>query len=241
MRASGAKRLIVLTALLGCTSASPGPQSWDTQRESMVQGQLAVRGIENPRVLAAMRKVPRHEFVPERLREQAYQDRPLPIGEGQTISQPYIVGYMTELIEPRPGQRVLEIGTGSGYQAAVLAELVGEVYTIELLRPLADSARQRLERLGYRNVHVKAGDGYKGWPEKAPFDAVVVTCGAREVPEPLFAQLKEGGRMVIPVGDDLEQQTLKVIKKLPGGKREVQELLPVRFVPLRRAQELPKK
>jgi protein-L-isoaspartate(D-aspartate) O-methyltransferase len=187
-----------------------------------------------------MRKVPRHEFVPERLREQAYQDRPLPIGEGQTISQPYIVGYMTELIEPRPGQRVLEIGTGSGYQAAVLAELVGEVYTIELLRPLADSARQRLERLGYRNVHVKAGDGYKGWPEKAPFDAVVVTCGAAEVPEPLFEQLKEGGRMVIPVGDVHVEQTLRLITKLPGGKRDVKDMLPVRFVPLRRADEVKK-
>jgi protein-L-isoaspartate(D-aspartate) O-methyltransferase len=231
-----------LAAVWGCVAAGPTPaEDWAKQRADMVQRQLAARGVNNERVLAALRKVPRHEYVPEDVKPLAYADRPLPIGEGQTISQPYIVGYMTEVIDPKPGQKVLEVGTGSGYQAAVLAELVGEVYTIELLPGLAKTAKQRLERLGYRNVHVKAGDGYQGWPEHAPFDAVVVTCGAKEVPEPLFEQLKEGGRMVIPVGDMRQGQTLRVVTKGPGGKREVKDLLPVWFVPLRRADELDKK
>jgi protein-L-isoaspartate(D-aspartate) O-methyltransferase len=207
----------------------------------MVERQLVARGIKNERVLAAMDKVPRHEFVPEGRRAEAYDDNALPVGQGQTISQPYVVAYMTEVIDPRPGQKVLEVGTGGGYQAAVLAELVGEVYTIELLPELAETARKRLERLGYRNVHVKAGDGYLGWPDKGPFDAVVVTCGAKEVPEPLFEQLKPGGKMVIPVGDVREGQTLRVITRGPGGKREVRDLLPVRFVPLRRAGEVGEK
>jgi protein-L-isoaspartate(D-aspartate) O-methyltransferase len=201
----------------------------------MVERQLVARGVKDKRVLAAMGKVPRHEFVPERLRAQAYDDCPLPIGQGQTISQPYIVASMTEAIGPRRGQRVLEVGTGSGYQAAVLADLVGEVYTIELLPELAAAAKKRLARLGYRNVQVKTGDGYLGWPDKGPFDAVVVTCGAKEVPRPLFEQLKEGGKMVIPVGEAKEVQTLRVITKGVDGKREVRDLLPVRFVPLRRA------
>jgi protein-L-isoaspartate(D-aspartate) O-methyltransferase len=175
--------------------------------------------------------------VPKGLRAEAYDDRPLPIGQGQTISQPYIVACMTEAIGPRSGQRVLEVGTGSGYQAAVLAELVGEVYTVELLPELAEAAKKRLARLGYRNVHVKAGDGYLGWPDKGPFDAVVVTCGAKEVPRPLFEQLKPGGKMVIPVGKSGEVQTLRVITKGSDGKREVRDLLPVRFVPLRRAEK----
>jgi protein-L-isoaspartate(D-aspartate) O-methyltransferase len=204
----------------------------------MVERQLVTRGITNKRVLGAMGKVPRHEFVSEDRRTEAYEDYPLPIGQGQTISQPYIVAYMTEVIDPQPGQRVLEVGTGSGYQAAVLAELAGEVYTIELLPELAASARKRLERLGYRTVHVKAGDGYLGWPDKAPFDAIVVTCGAKEVPEPLLKQLKPGGKMVIPVGETGQEQTLRVITQGSEGKPEVRELLPVRFVPLRRAGEV---
>jgi protein-L-isoaspartate(D-aspartate) O-methyltransferase len=204
----------------------------------MVERQLVARGIKNERVLAAMGKVPRHEFVPEARRSEAYNDYPLPVGQGQTISQPYIVAYMTEAIDPRPGQTVLEVGTGSGYQAAVLAELVGEVYTIELLPDLAATAKKRLDRLGYRNVHVKAGDGYLGWPDKAPFDAIVVTCGAKEVPEPLFKQLRPGGKMIIPVGRVDGEQTLRVITRGPGGERQVQDLLPVRFVPLRREREL---
>jgi protein-L-isoaspartate(D-aspartate) O-methyltransferase len=231
-----------LVAAWACATADPAPaQDWEKQRADMVHSQVAARGVKNERVLAALRKVPRHEFVPDDVRAQAYADRPLPIGEGQTISQPYIVGYMTEVIDPQPGHKVLEVGTGSGYQSAVLAELAGEVYTIELLPKLAEAARQRLERLGYKNVHVKAGDGYLGWPAKAPFDAVLVTCGAKEVPEPLFQQLKEGGRMVLPVGQPWGEQTLRLITKGPGGKRDVKDLLAVRFVPLRRADEVNKK
>jgi protein-L-isoaspartate(D-aspartate) O-methyltransferase len=207
----------------------------------MVERQLVACGIKDKRVLAAMGKVPRHEFVPERLRAQAYDDHALPIGQGQTISQPFIVASMTEAISPRRGQRVLEVGTGSGYQAAVLAELVGEVYTIELLPELAAAAKKRLARLGYRNVQVKTGDGYLGWPDKGPFDAVVVTCGAKEVPRPLFEQLKEGGKIVIPVGEATEVQTLRVITKRADGKREVRDLLPVRFVPLRRGGKAERK
>jgi protein-L-isoaspartate(D-aspartate) O-methyltransferase len=226
------------TALAACNCSpaeTPPGSSWEVARKRMVERQLAVRGIKDERVLAAMGKVPRHEFVPQGHRAQAYADRPLPIGQGQTISQPYIVAFMTEAISPRRGQRVLEVGTGSGYQAAVLAELVGEVYTVELLPELAAAANKRLERLGYRNVHGKAGDGYLGWPDKGPFDAVVVTCGAKEIPRPLFEQLKPGGKMVIPVGDLGEDQTLRVITKGSDGKRAVRDLLPVRFVPLRRS------
>src|SRR5262249_12380288 len=161
---------------------------------------IKARGIKDQRVLRAMAKVPRHEFVPEAVRDASYQDRPLPIGQGQTISQPYIVALMTEAVSLRSTHRVLEARTGSGYQAAVLADSVKEVYTIELLPGLAKQARARLERLGYNNVKVRAGDGYKGWQEAGPFDAVLVTCGADHVPEPLFEQLKPGGVLVIPVG-----------------------------------------
>ena len=199
---------------------------------------MIARGIKDERVLAAMRHVAREEFVPPGLRHQAYADEPLPIGYGQTISQPFIVAYMTEALEPQPGQKVLEVGTGSGYQAAVLAELVGEVYSIELLPELAKEAAGRLERLGYKNVKVKAGDGYLGWPEAGPFDAIMVTCGAKHVPGPLFEQLKPGGRMVIPVGAVADGQALLLVTKGPKGERVERELLPVRFVPLRRAEEL---
>lgn len=188
-----------------------------------------------------MGKVPRHEFVPKSHHAQAYDDHALPIGQGQTISQPYIVAFMTEAIGPRRGQRVLEVGTGSGYQAAVLAELVGEVYTVELLPELAEAASKRLASLGYRNVHVKSGDGYQGWPDKGPFDAVVVTCGAKEIPRPLFEQLKPGGKMVIPVGDEGKVQTLRVVSKGSDGKREMRDLLRVRFVPLRRTGKAERK
>lgn len=241
MKAAAWVLVVGLAVALGWASAQTvSDQTWTTQRAQMVQRQMKDRGIKNPRVLAAMQKVPRHEFVPEEWRAQSYADHPLPIGEGQTISQPYVVAYMTEAIDPKPAQRVLEVGTGSGYQAAVLAELTGEVYSIELLPNLAATARQRLERLGYRNIHVKAGDGYKGWPDRAPFDAIVVTCGASEVPQPLFEQLKEGGRMVIPVGDVHRDQALRLIVKQPGAKREEKELLPVRFVPLRRPADVGK-
>jgi len=201
-------------------------------RESMVKLQLAAPGrdITNTRVLAVMDKVPRHEFVPASLRAQAYRDHPLPIGHGQTISQPFIVAFMTEKLEPQPTDKVLEIGTGSGYQAAVLAELVSNVYTIEIVEPLAHRAEADLKRLGYTNVFVRAGDGYKGWPEAAPFDAVIVTCAPEKVPQPLVDQLKEGGRMIIPVGPAGDQE-LYLLRK-HGDKIERQAVLPVRFVPM---------
>lgn len=201
-------------------------------RQRMVATQLQppARDITNTRVLAAMNKVPRHEFVPEKLRAQAYEDYPLPIGYGQTISQPYIVAFMTEQLAPQPGHRVLEIGTGSGYQAAVLAELVSEVYTIEIVEPLAARAKIDLERLGYRNVKVRAGDGYQGWSEAAPFDAIIVTCAPDHIPRPLVDQLKEGGRMILPIGELGEQQLYLLEKR--GGEVHRQAVLAVRFVPM---------
>lgn len=221
-------------AALGC--ARP---EWSAMRRTMVQDQLRDRGIADERVLAALTVVPRHEFVPEALRRQSYRDGALPIGGGQTISQPYIVALMTEAIRPQPGQRVLEVGTGSGYQAAVLAELVGAVYSIELLPELAQEAAARLERLGYANIYFRTGDGYQGWPEAAPFDAVVVTAGAEHVPQPLFDQLKPGGILVIPVGDRHGDQMLRLVTKGLRGERQERDLAPVRFVPLRRADEVP--
>jgi protein-L-isoaspartate(D-aspartate) O-methyltransferase len=178
--------------------------------------------------------VRRHEFVPPELRRFAYEDRPLPIGLGQTISQPYMVGLMTELLEPEQGDRILEVGTGSGYQAAVLSGLVEEVYSIELLPELAEAAADRLERLGYDNVSVRAGDGYLGWPDEAPFDGIVVTAGADHVPLPLVEQLRPGARMVIPVGDPLTSQVLKIVEKRADGSTVETDVVPVRFVPLLR-------
>ena len=202
----------------------------------MVQQQLKARGINDERLLAAMAKVPREEFVPADQRAGAYQDGPLPIGYDQTISQPYIVAFMTEQLRPKPGDRVLEIGSGSGYQAAILAELVTEVYTIEIVEPLAKAAEATLQRLGYKNVHLKVGDGYKGWPEEAPFDAIIVTCAPDKVPQPLVDQLKDGGRMVIPVGERFAQQLYLLEKK--NGQLKESVTLPVRFVPmLRDAQQ----
>jgi protein-L-isoaspartate(D-aspartate) O-methyltransferase len=201
-------------------------------RKRMVREQLSGpdRGITNARVLAVMSKVPRHEFVPKETRSLAYQDSPLPIGHGQTISQPYIVAFMTEQLDPRPADRVLEIGTGSGYQAAVLAELVAEVYTIEIVEPLAQRAEADLKRLSYTNVFVRAGDGYKGWPTAAPFDAIIVTCSPEQVPEPLVEQLRDNGRMIIPVGPSWNQQLVLLRKQ--GTKLEKRAVLPVRFVPM---------
>lgn len=201
-------------------------------RARMVSEQLVApgRGITNSRVLAAMAKVPRHEFVPEALRAQAYQDSPLPIGHDQTISQPFMVAYMTEKLQLRPDDRVLEIGTGSGYQAAVLAELAAQVYSVEIIRELAQRAMAELSRLGYTNVQVRAGDGYQGWSEAAPFDAIIVTCAPPVVPEGLLNQLKEGGRMVVPTGSSGDQQLLILTKA--AGKTERRTLLPVRFVPM---------
>jgi protein-L-isoaspartate(D-aspartate) O-methyltransferase len=198
-------------------------------KEEMVETQIRARGIKDEVVLNAMRKVDRHEFVPEEIRHQAYSDRPLPIGEGQTISQPYIVALMTELLELRRGDRVLEVGTGSGYQAAILAELAYYVYTIEIIESLALSAERLLRKLGYTNIDVNIGDGYIGWEECAPFDAVMVTAAPTHIPQPLLDQLKEGGRLVIPIGD--YYQDLKKITKIKGHIKS-QDVTPVVFVPM---------
>jgi protein-L-isoaspartate(D-aspartate) O-methyltransferase len=202
-------------------------------RQRMVEEQLAAprSDITHPGALKAMTEVPRHEFVPAPLRDYAYYDQPLPIGYGQTISQPYVVAFMTEKLDPKPSDRVLEIGTGSGYQAAILSALVAEVYSIEIVEPLAERARETLARRGYRNVKARQGDGYRGWPEAAPFDAVIVTCAPDHVPQALVDQLKDGGRMVIPVGEADEAQTLYLLRK-KGGKMEREAILPVRFVPM---------
>ena len=197
----------------------------------MVDEQIEAREIIDPLVLAAMRQVPRHEFVPAAERAHAYEDRPLPIGAGQTISQPYIVALMTQLAAVGPGSKVLEVGTGSGYQAAVLAACGAEVYSIEIVDALAKRAQQDLARLGIENVHVRSGDGYRGWPEAAPFDAIVVTAAAPQVPPALLSQLRTGGRLVIPVGETWHEQTLQVHTRTETGF-DVQDVVPVRFVPM---------
>lgn len=199
------------------------------KRQEMVKRQLKLRGISDDKVLEAMTKVKRHLFVPPVLVERGYDDTPLPIGYGQTISQPYIVAYMTEAAGLHPEDRVLEIGTGCGYQAAVLSELVKKVYTIELLKPLANSSRARLKQLGYENIEVKLGDGYEGWPEHAPFDAIIVTAAPLSIPEDLVRQLKVGGRMIVPVGS-LPQELYLVVRTDTGFDKKA--LLPVRFVPM---------
>lgn len=200
-------------------------------RRQMVQRQLAARDITDPRVLSAMGRVPRHLFVRPSLRGEAYDDHALPIAEGQTISQPYVVALMTQLLELKGPERILEVGTGSGYQAAILAELSRQVFTIEILPALARTAAAQLSALGYRNVEVRAGDGYRGWPEQAPFDAIIVTAGATHVPAPLIEQLKEGGRLVIPVGASSASQELLQGRK-EQGRLVTRVVAPVRFVPL---------
>jgi protein-L-isoaspartate(D-aspartate) O-methyltransferase len=222
--------LVVVLAATGCHQKIISTPEFAAKRQQMVQEQLKPRGIHDERVLAALAKVPREGFVPENLRAKSYADSALPIGHDQTISQPFIVAYMTEQLRLQPNDRVLEIGTGSGYQAAVLAELAKDVYTIEIIEPLAKDASARLARLGYNNAHVKVGDGYQGWPEVAPFDAVIVTCAPDKVPQPLTQQLKEGGRMIIPVGTGLDQQLFLLEKK--DGQMAERAILPVRFVPM---------
>jgi len=210
---------------------SPSSDPYVEVRKRMVRAQIAARGIKDPLVLAAMEKVPRHEFVPQEYLRQAYADHPLPIGYGQTISQPYIVALMTELLKLKPGDRVLEIGTGSGYQAAVLAEITDQVYTVEIIKELAESAASRLRRLGYTQVKVKHADGYYGWEEHAPYDAIIVTCAPDHIPQPLVRQLKDGGRLVIPVGPPGGYQTLWQIEK-KGDKIVSRNITGVFFVPM---------
>lgn len=211
-------------------------ERFQQQRENLVKEHLIPQGIKDKAVLEAMRKVERHLMVPKDVQRYAYEDRPLPIGKGQTISQPFIVAFMTQAIKPKPGMKVLEIGTGSGYQAAVLAEIVDEVYTIETVEPLAERARETLTEMGYDNIHFRVGDGYHGWEEHAPFDAIIVTAAPEEIPPRLVEQLKEGGKMVIPVGPSADQH-LKLIEKKKNGKITTKELLPVRFVPFTRRKQ----
>jgi len=232
-----AAQLLISAALTatGCGQQVPSAADFGAQRQQMVDQQLKPRGIKDERVLAAMAKVPREQFVPAEQRADAYQDGPLPIGYDQTISQPYIVAFMTEQLRLKPSDRLLEIGSGSGYQAAVLAELVADVYTIEIIEPLAKTAQATLQRLGYKNVHLKVGDGYQGWPEEAPFDAIIVTCAPDKVPQPLVDQLKDGGRMVIPVGERFAQHLYLLENK--NGQLKESATLPVRFVPMIREQK----
>lgn len=223
----------LLAGVVGCGGA--GAESEETfmvSRQKMIEVDIAGRGVVNPGVLDAMRNVPRHKFVPDEFMDRAYADHPLPIGMGQTISQPYIVAAMTELIDPRPEHVVFEVGTGSGYQAAVLAGLVRHVYTVEIVPELGEQAAGRLKALGYSNVTVRVGDGYAGWPEHSPFDSIIVTCGAEEVPPPLIEQLKPGGKMVIPVGSSHKVQELLVIEKDSAGGISRRSVMPVRFVPM---------
>jgi protein-L-isoaspartate(D-aspartate) O-methyltransferase len=227
---------IICLALLAATFASGAScqkrqmEDYEAARERMVEKQIKARGITDQGVINAMLKVPRHLFVPENYRHYAYSDTPVPIGHGQTVSQPYIVALMTEKLNVSSADRVLEVGTGSGYQAAILAEIVKEVFTIEIIEPLGKSAEARLKELGYDNVHVRVGDGYLGWPEEAPFDRIIVTCAPTDIPQPLVDQLKEGGIMMIPVGTAGFQYLYRVKKYM--GEAETEEVIPVSFVPL---------
>lgn len=221
-------------AVLTVCSQTPAVTSEEEARRVMIERQLVRRGIRDPRVLEAMRKVPRHEFVPDKLRASAYEDGPLPIGSGQTISQPFIVAHMAEVLDLRGNERVLEVGSGSGYAAAVLSLLAADVYGIELEGELHARGVATLERLGYKNVHLRHGDGFKGWKEAAPFDAILMSCAAEAIPGPLWDQLREGGRFLYPEGPAGGLQELVLVTRT-GGKPVVRRLEPVRFVPMRRA------
>ncbi len=228
--------ILLIVLMAGCASGRRAPErppdmSFDAQRSRMVEQQLRSRGVRNTRVLDAMARVPRHEFVPEELQPEAYADHPLPIGFGQTISQPYVVAYMTEVLDPQPANRVLEVGTGSGYQAAVLGELAAEVYTIEIVDTLGSRARQTLDRLGYGNVNVRIGDGYQGWPEAAPFDRIILTAAPPALPQALVDQLAVGGILVAPVGPTVGGQMITIVRKTVEGVT-VEETIAVQFVPM---------
>lgn len=227
------KRAIIIFICIMGSCAYPQADRFEAARERMVNVQIVNRGITHSATLRAMRKVPRHLFVPKEYEKDAYEDYPLPIGYGQTISQPYIVAYMTEVVNPTRKKRALEIGTGSGYQAAVLAEIVDTVYTIEIVPELARESAEKFRNLGYSNIVAKFGDGYKGWPEHAPFDIIIVTAAAEEIPQPLIDQLAENGRLVIPVGAPSAVQELILLTKR-GGNIETKRLSFVRFVPFRR-------
>src|SRR3954447_10635564 len=232
----------IAAACCGIAFAAPSAQSlrdWRRLAGEMVDKEIVAAGVKNERVVKAMRDTPRHEFVPPGERDRAYLDMALPIGNAQTISPPFVVASMTEAIDPKPTDRVLEIGTGSGYQAAVLSPLVRDVYTIEIVEPLSARATRTLKRLGYKNVHTRAGDGYKGWPEAAPFDKIIVTCSPEEVPQPLVAQLRDGGMMVVPVGERY-RQTLYLMRKT-DGKLKSEALRATLFVPMTRAAESERK
>lgn len=231
------KRICIICCLcaypflpVDCLASEKEEKEYAFLRHAMVKNQIESRGISHPGVLAAMRKVPRHRFVPKKVRHLAYNDYPLPIGEDQTISQPYIVALMTEILNPEKGKTVLEIGTGSGYQAAILAELYKRVYTIEIIETLGNQSKKTLSELGYQNIHVKIGDGYKGWKTHSPFDAIIVTCAPSHIPEPLKEQLAEGGKMIIPVGKSYAQKLVLLVKE--NGTIHEKDVIPVRFVPM---------
>ncbi|UCF74182.1 MAG: protein-L-isoaspartate(D-aspartate) O-methyltransferase [Deltaproteobacteria bacterium] len=217
-----------------CSSLKGDSEHYKHLRYKMVEEQIAARGIDDENVLQAMRDVPRHLFVPKRKRGSAYGDFPLPIGYGQTISQPYIVALMTKLLDPERDDFALEVGTGSGYQAAVLSQIVRKVYTVEIIPPLGKAAEKRLKEVAYENITVKVGDGYYGWEEYAPFDCIIVTAASDHIPPPLIRQLKKGGKMAIPVGGPFQVQNLMLIEKSEEGEIQMKNILPVRFVPLRR-------
>lgn len=231
------KAMLFILSLILIFSKPPGEQDeFQQKRLQMVKQQIAARGIDHKPTLDAMRKVERHRLVPEKVQKYAYDDTPLSIGMEQTISQPFIVGFMTQAIKPEPGMKVLEIGTGSGYQAAVLAEIVEEVYTIETVEALAKRAKSNLDQMGYKNIYYKVGDGFHGWEEHAPFDAIIVTAAPEEIPPRLIAQLKKGGKMVIPVGKSNSQE-LRLVEKDRNGNIKTRNIMPVRFVPFTRRKD----
>jgi len=223
--------IFILTVILILQTAVHAEDVYKQRRQLMVEKDIKARGISDAKVLQAMGRVPRHLLVDEYIRDRVYEDYPLPIGEGQTISQPYVVALMTESLKLKPGDKVLEIGTGSGYQAVILAEIVKDVYTIEIRRGLAEKAEKRLNELGYKNIRIKYGDGYFGWEEQAPFDAIIITASANHIPPPLIKQLKEGGRLIIPLGSTVYYQTLTLATKIKG-ELDLEQISSVVFVPM---------